>query len=437
MTDYVASGQTASNFVLEGGQQFIVSGGSATGTTVSAGVQDIRNGATAAGAQISHDGTQQIEYLGRRRERYGGKELMATDKNVDAGGSKQRRHADRARRLSERLCGRYIIIDDGFDGGTQNLLSGATLSGVKIALGTQNVARGAAAGSTELATGGVQNVSAGGKAVRHLGGRRHAKRLRHCLRQPRSMAEARRTFGPAARSRARMWVFWRPRRRSQAGTAGGETVLDGRRHTGCRCRWRRQSSCDGIRRRRSRTCCRALPSMAPPSGAGRRTSTAGAVAKQHRPRRRHPSDQQHNQYPVHSAPASGFNHSSTAAIPGTAQDTTIDGGGVQDIETGGLAIGSVLNGGSEYVEGGGTAYSTTISAGKLEVDSGGSVDGGVYFATGGRWDAAARRIRQTFYQIPFSIAGFAHGDRLDLSDIAFGAQTTLLSQRLPTTPPAH
>ena len=74
VTDYVASGQTASNFVLEGGGQFIVSGGSATGTIVSAGMQDIRNGATAIGAQILHDGTQQIR-IGRRRERYSGEEL--------------------------------------------------------------------------------------------------------------------------------------------------------------------------------------------------------------------------------------------------------------------------------------------------------------------------------------------------------------------------
>ena len=123
-------------------------------------------------------------------------------------------------------------------------------------------------------------------------------------------------------------------------------------------------------------------------------------------------------------------------IPGTAQDTTIDGGGVQDIETGGLAIGSVLNGGSEYVEGGGTAYSTTISAGKLEVDSGGSVDGGVYFATGGSGTLLLDNW-QTFYQIPFRSRDLRMVTGWTSPILPSERRRRCFRKRPPTTPPAH
>ena len=124
-------------------------------------------------------------------------------------------------------------------------------------------------------------------------------------------------------------------------------------------------------------------------------------------------------------------------MPGTAQDTTIDGGGVQDIETGGLAIGSVLNGGSEYVEGGGTAYSTTVSAGKLEVESGGSVDGGVSTLRLAAVGRCCSIIRQTFYQIPFRSRDLRMVTGWTSPILPSERRRRSLSQRLPTTPPAH
>ena len=411
VTDYVASGQTASNFVLEGGQQFIVSGGSATGTTVSAGVQDIRNGATAAGAQILHDGTQQIESGGAASDtvvkNYG-------TQDVDAGGSSVDTLI--AHDGFQNVYAGGIIIDDGFDGGTQNLLSGATLSGVNIALGTQNVARGAAAGATELATGGVQNVSAGGKAVDTsvAGGMQNVY----------GTASDTTVDGGGTQD---VWsggtvkgtdVVFGAEKVFSGGTAGG-TVLDdaGTQDVHAGATVAATVFDGGVQNLLSGAAVNGAS-----IGSGTQNVNGGAVASN--TTLDGGTQVISSTTSTLSSTVSGFNHSSTVVIPGTAQDTTIDGGGVQDIETGGLAIGSVLNGGSEYVEGGGTAYSTTISAGKLEVDSGGSVDGGVYFATGG---SGTLLLDDSADLLPdsVSIAGFAHGDRLDLSDIAFGAQTTL------------
>ena len=77
------------------------------------------------------------------------------------------------------------------------------------------------------------------------------------------------------------------------------------------------------------------------------------------------------------------------------------------------------SGGLEFVSSGGVTELATISGGTLEVASGGITSGAVSFAGGGTLELDAS---QTFSG---AVAGFGGSARLDLSDIAFGAHTTL------------
>jgi autotransporter passenger strand-loop-strand repeat protein len=401
VTDYVASGQTASGLILEGGgQQFIVSGGSATGTVASAGgLQDIRNGAIATGAQILDGGIQRIESGG-----------VADETEVQSGGLQEVESGGSAigtllaQDGTQNIYAGAIVTDDGFNGGTQYVLSGATVTGVTIPLGIQNVVSGGAASGTVLETGGVQNISAGGIAVDTalVGGKQNV-------------------YGTAVDT-----VFDGGTQDVWPGaTVIGANVLSGIQHVFS------GGTASGT----------VLGSSGTQNAGGNVIGTAfrggtqyvlsgatvsGAVIG---------SGTQHVEGggeasgtildggtqsisgttitltdPVHG----------TVVIRGNAVGTVVNGG-VQHVEAGGMAIGSILNGGTEYVESGGTAYTTVIGAGTLEVKSGGAVDA-VTFAAGGngtlRLDASAN-----FLPDSVTIAGFAGQNRLDLADIDFGAST--------------
>ncbi|HZP79366.1 MAG TPA: hypothetical protein VFB45_24745, partial [Pseudolabrys sp.] len=125
---------------------------------------------------------------------------------------------------------------------------------------------------------------------------------------------------------------------------------------------------------------------------------------------------------------------------GSASGATIASGGTQYVY--GSATGTTLSGGTEYVYAGGTASNTTINGadgfvkintgatlsgvtlngGTLEITSGGSVGAAsLTFVSGGMLQLDNS---QTFSG---TISGFnsTNPDKIDLVDIAFGAQTTL------------
>ena len=78
--------------------------------------------------------------------------------------------------------------------------------------------------------------------------------------------------------------------------------------------------------------------------------------------------------------------------------------------------------GYQYVVSGGVASGTTINAGTLELTSGASTGaGGVTFATSG---GGTLRLDDSVH-FGGLIAGFGEPEHLDLSDIAFGANTQL------------
>jgi autotransporter passenger strand-loop-strand repeat protein len=106
-------------------------------------------------------------------------------------------------------------------------------------------------------------------------------------------------------------------------------------------------------------------------------------------------------------------------VYGAATSTTLDGGGYQYVSSGGTAIGATINGGYDYVASGGTASATTISAGTLELASGGSATGTTTFIAGG---GGTLRLDDSVH-FGGLIAGFGQPEHLDLSDIAFDANT--------------
>jgi len=111
----------------------------------------------------------------------------------------------------------------------------------------------------------------------------------------------------------------------------------------------------------------------------------------------------------------------TVDFGGVASSTTVMQGYLRDY---GTTVGSVVAGGTEWVDG--VASATVISAGTLEVTSGGTVGGvtPVTFAAGG--DGTLKLDASSGFKPHFGpIAGFAGQDKIDLSDIAFGNQTTL------------
>jgi autotransporter passenger strand-loop-strand repeat protein len=126
---------------------------------------------------------------------------------------------------------------------------------------------------------------------------------------------------------------------------------------------------------------------------------------------------------------------------GTANGTALDNGTVQ-VLSGGVVDGATVSGGAMLVQGttnattvdggreivgfGATANSTVIGDGTLEIGNGGAVGGAtpVTFTSGG--DGTLRIDASASFQPHFGpIAGFAGQDKIDLSDIAFGNNTTL------------
>jgi autotransporter passenger strand-loop-strand repeat protein len=406
VTDWVASGQSASNFLVEGGQQVVVSGGQAAGTVVSAsGMQQIRNGGTARGAQIVMNGTQAVESSGVANdtvvENFGLQDVKSGGSSVDT------------------LLGQNgfqdvqaggIVINDAFDGGTQDVLSGAMVSGVTIVLGTQDIESGATATGTVVEAGSVQNVSAGGNTIDTsvVGGTQSVSGV---ALDTTTADNGTQIVWAGATVTGTAVVNGTER---VAGTASG-TVLD---NAGLQQVYAGGTVVITDFGGGTQEILSGATVSAAVVGSGTQVVEGGGGAIDT------VLDGGTQVISSTSITVSGLNHSSTVVIPGTAEDTTINSGGTQDIKAGGLAVGSVLDGGSGYVESGGTAYSTTISAGTLEVESGGAVNGGVAFTAGGngtlRLDASA-----DFLPDSVSIAGLARGDRLDLADIAFGPQTTV------------
>jgi autotransporter passenger strand-loop-strand repeat protein len=126
-----------------------------------------------------------------------------------------------------------------------------------------------------------------------------------------------------------------------------------------------------------------------------------------------------------------FGHDSNATVlssgqivissGGTASNTIVASGGLATVAAGGTETAATISsGGYETVNSGGTISGAVISGGTLEIASGGSANGGtVTFASGGtlKLDSSVN--------FGGTISGFGLPDHLDLSDIAFGANTTL------------
>jgi autotransporter passenger strand-loop-strand repeat protein len=121
---------------------------------------------------------------------------------------------------------------------------------------------------------------------------------------------------------------------------------------------------------------------------------------------------------------------------GNADGATIDSGGYETVNAGGVASGTALggiayvygsavgdrigSGATEHVEPGGTASDTTLSGGLVNVMSGAIETGALFtFAGGGTLELDDA--------VGFAgwIAGFAAPDRLGLRDIAFGLATSV------------
>jgi autotransporter passenger strand-loop-strand repeat protein len=119
---------------------------------------------------------------------------------------------------------------------------------------------------------------------------------------------------------------------------------------------------------------------------------------------------------------------------GLASGAIVFSGGLQTVENGGTAIGTVLDdhdsqvvnsGGtvsgtvigatdSEIVESGGTTVSTIISGGTLDVHAGAIVSGGITFqGTGGTYEIEGTAIPGA------TVSGFVSGDFIDLASIPF------------------
>ncbi len=105
---------------------------------------------------------------------------------------------------------------------------------------------------------------------------------------------------------------------------------------------------------------------------------------------------------------------------GTASSTTINSGGFQYDY--GTATGTTVNGGGiEYVFSGGTAGGTTLSGGTEIVMSGGIANGTITFAGSGQLTFNISTNLNNF-----QISGFnTSPEKLDLTDIAYGGNTTL------------
>ena len=105
----------------------------------------------------------------------------------------------------------------------------------------------------------------------------------------------------------------------------------------------------------------------------------------------------------------------------------VNAGGIQVVDVGGTASGTIaMNGGTEVVVAGGTAIDTTISSGGfMEIHSGGSVGtAAVTFAGGGTLEL------DDSVHFGGLVAGFGLPDRMDLTDISFisGATSTTWAQ---------
>ncbi len=104
---------------------------------------------------------------------------------------------------------------------------------------------------------------------------------------------------------------------------------------------------------------------------------------------------------------------------GTAQGTTINNGGVQEVAQATATNTNINVGGLQVVADLGTAITTIINGGTMDVQNGASTGSApIIFANGGtlKLDAA-----ETFTG---SVADFRTPDRLDLADISFGSDTT-------------
>jgi autotransporter passenger strand-loop-strand repeat protein len=123
--------------------------------------------------------------------------------------------------------------------------------------------------------------------------------------------------------------------------------------------------------------------------------------------------------------AGGLAPNTVVSSGGSASGTTLHGGfangGLSTVESGGTAIGTTVgSGGLSVVDSGGVASGAMINGGTLEIASGGLTSGPVTFGSGGgtlQLDASMG--------FQGTVAGFGLLTHLDLSDIAFGTNTTL------------
>ncbi len=111
---------------------------------------------------------------------------------------------------------------------------------------------------------------------------------------------------------------------------------------------------------------------------------------------------------------------------GTAIDTVIESGGLQDVAliggTGTASATVIDSGGTENVFSGGTITGTTISGGMLQLGSGAVVDGGITFSgSGGMLEIDGTAMPTNV------ISGLVFGDVIDLPNVTFssGGSATL------------
>ena len=118
-------------------------------------------------------------------------------------------------------------------------------------------------------------------------------------------------------------------------------------------------------------------------------------------------------------------------VYGLALSTTVASGGVQYVYAGGIAsTTAVFSGGDEYVMSGGTISGASISGGTIELTSG-AVDGAaaITFATSG---GGILRL-DDFVHFGGLVAGFGLPDELDLADIGLAPRpASAFSKRGPT-----
>lgn len=154
------NGGTATDTIIDGGNQHVSSGGTATDTTInSGGLQHVYSGGTATDTTINSGGLQHVYNSG-----------TATETTINVGGE-QYVHDEGAATYTTINGGEQRVSSGGtatkttINSGFQYLLGGTVTDTTINSGGTQYVFNGGTANDTTVNTGGIQYVSNGGTAT--------------------------------------------------------------------------------------------------------------------------------------------------------------------------------------------------------------------------------------------------------------------------------